>query len=134
MVTWQDSVYRPTLLLQDGRPQITMTSTRLWRPAILVKTRVWVGCSVSWAHKTWSFKTPSFTSVLAKEGSLYDSGKLPTYHSPSVSVNVGLGEGQVSSFPETHNDPKREYWNREGILRRWPGYVIFTKVIFRGCN
>ena len=24
------------------------------RPAVLVKTRVWVGCSVSLAHKTWS--------------------------------------------------------------------------------
>ena len=24
------------------------------RPAVLVKTRVWVGCSVSRAHKTWS--------------------------------------------------------------------------------
>ena len=25
-----------------------------WRPAVLVKTRVWVGCSVSRTHKTWS--------------------------------------------------------------------------------
>ena len=25
-----------------------------WYPAILVKTRVWVGCSVSGAHNTWS--------------------------------------------------------------------------------
>ena len=31
-----------------------MTSTRLWRPAVLVKTRVCVGCSLSRAHKTWS--------------------------------------------------------------------------------
>ena len=31
-----------------------MTSTRLWRPAVLVKTRVWLGCSVSPAHKNWS--------------------------------------------------------------------------------
>ena len=30
-----------------------MTSSRLWRPAVLVKTRVWMGCSVSRAHKTW---------------------------------------------------------------------------------
>ena len=29
-------------------------SPRLWRPAVLVKKRVWVGCSVSRAHKTWS--------------------------------------------------------------------------------
>ena len=35
--------------------KITMTSTRLWRPEVLVKkTRVWVGLSVSWNHKTWS--------------------------------------------------------------------------------
>ena len=34
-----------------------MTSTRLWRPAVLVQWRVCVGCSVSRAHKTWS---PSF--------------------------------------------------------------------------
>ena len=27
----------------QGRPQVTTTSTRLWRPAVLVKTRVWVG-------------------------------------------------------------------------------------------
>ena len=31
-----------------------MTSTRLWCPAVLVKTRVWMGCSFSRAHKTWS--------------------------------------------------------------------------------
>ena len=31
-----------------------MTSTRLWCPAVLVRTRVWLGCSVSRAHKTWS--------------------------------------------------------------------------------
>ena len=24
-------------------------------------------------------------------------------------------------------------WDREGILRRWPGYVNFSKVIFGGC-
>ena len=63
-----------------GRPQVTTTSTRLWCPAVLVKTRKkregvtyaskvgtiyvpihqvptkrgWVGCSVSRAHKTCS--------------------------------------------------------------------------------
>ena len=37
---------------QIGRPYITMTSTRLWHPAVLVKTRVWLGCSVLQAHKT----------------------------------------------------------------------------------
>ena len=37
-----------------GRPQITMTLSRLWCPAVLVKTRVWMGRSVLQAHKTWS--------------------------------------------------------------------------------
>ena len=33
----------------------TLTSTRLWHSAVLVKTRIWVkGCSVSRAHKIWS--------------------------------------------------------------------------------
>ena len=27
---------------------------RVGRPAVLVKTRVWAGCLVSRAHKTWS--------------------------------------------------------------------------------
>ena len=31
-----------------------MTLTRLWCPAVLVKTRVWMGSSVLQAHKTWS--------------------------------------------------------------------------------
>ena len=46
-------------------------------------------------------------------GSLYLSGKLPTYPSPKpistltsqIGQNVGLGEEQVASFPETYNDP-----------------------------
>ena len=50
------------------------------------------------------------------KGSLYVSGRLPTYPSPKPtfcpkgeeSVNVGLGEGQVGSFPETYNDPHKE--------------------------
>ena len=37
-----------------GRPQITITLTRLWCPAVLVKTSVWMGSSVLQAHKTWS--------------------------------------------------------------------------------
>ena len=50
-------------------------------------------------------------------GSLYVSGKLPTYPSPKptstlishVGQNVGLSEGWVGSFTDTHNDPiKRE--------------------------
>ena len=47
----------------------------------------------------------------AEFGSLYVSGKLATYPSPKplfypkweASVNVGLGEGKVGSFPETYN-------------------------------
>ena len=34
-----------------GRPQMTLI--RLWCPAVLVKTRVWMGSSVLQAHKTW---------------------------------------------------------------------------------
>ena len=49
-------------------------------------------------------------------GSLHVSGKLPTYPSRKpafcskweVSVNVGLGEGYVSSFPETYNPSPAE--------------------------
>ena len=40
--------------LFKGRPQITMTLSRLWCPAVLVKTSVWMGSSVLQAHKTWS--------------------------------------------------------------------------------
>ena len=48
-------------------------------------------------------------------GSLYISGKLPTYPSPKptfctrceVSFDVGLGEGEVGNFPEMYNDPQR---------------------------
>ena len=46
-------------------------------------------------------------------GSMYVSGKLPTYPSPNltfclkreVSVNVRFLEGSVCSFPETYIDP-----------------------------
>ena len=37
---------------RQARSAITMISARLWRPAVLVKTRVWVGCLVSRSHKT----------------------------------------------------------------------------------
>ena len=45
---------------------------------------------------------------------MYVSGKLPPTPPPKptlcpnweVSVNAGLGEGWVGSFPETNNDPK----------------------------
>ena len=48
-------------------------------------------------------------------GSLYVSRKLATYPSPKptfcpiweVSVDIGLGEGCVGSFPETYNDPNK---------------------------
>ena len=52
-----------------------------------------------------------------KRGSLYVSGKLPTYPSlkPTfcpkweVSINVGLGDGYVGSFPgKKYNHPKKE--------------------------
>ena len=37
-----------------GRSQITVALSKLWCPAVLVKTRVWMGSSVLQAHKTWS--------------------------------------------------------------------------------
>ena len=37
-----------------GRPQITMTLTRLWCPACVSEKRVWMGSSVLQAHKPWS--------------------------------------------------------------------------------
>ena len=42
-----------------------MTSTSLWRPAVLVKTKVWVGYSQ--VHKTWSgsFLIKDFLSKVA---------------------------------------------------------------------
>ena len=51
--------------------------------------------------------------IQGKSIALYVSGKLFTYRFPKpkfcpkgeVSINVGLGEGYVGSFPETHDDP-----------------------------
>ena len=51
-----------------------------------------------------------------KTGSIYVSGKLPTYPSPKLTLtlnsqlrqNDGLGEGQVGSFPKTLIDPKNK--------------------------
>ena len=53
----------------------TLTSTRLWRSVVLVKTRIWVkGCSVSRVHKIWSrpflfkdFRHSFFSSVVYKQ-------------------------------------------------------------------
>ena len=62
-----------------------MTSTRLWYPAVLVKTRDWVECSVSRAHKTWSL------SFLFKDFPRCDIGFaqlfMPTRKSIKYSVN-----------------------------------------------
>jgi len=52
------------------------------------------------------------SSCQTNMGSLYLSGKLPTYPSPKPTLtltshlgqNVGLGEGCVGRFPETYND------------------------------
>ena len=57
-----------------------------------------------------------FSSLLSCFGSLYFSGKLPTYpsHKPTLTLtshlgqNVGLGEGYVGSFPETYNHPAEQ--------------------------
>ena len=48
-----------------------------------------------------------------QRGYLYVPGKLPTYpsHKSTLTLtfhlgqNVGLGEGEVGSFPETYDDP-----------------------------
>ena len=52
------------------------------------------------------FQRINFAGHVWKFGSLYVYGKLPTYPSPkpTLSVNVGVGEGLVDSFPETYND------------------------------
>ena len=53
------SVFAATLILRSGNPITSHWTGRPkwpqpgWRPAVLVKTRVLVGCSVSRAHKTW---------------------------------------------------------------------------------
>ena len=68
---WGDIAPSPTahaITCYNARPLKTTTSTRLWRPAVLVKTRVWVGCSVSRAHKTWS------RSFLLKDFLLHRAG------------------------------------------------------------
>ena len=41
----------PVTSPEDLRKQLPQPG---WRPAVLVKTRVWVGDPVSGAHKTWS--------------------------------------------------------------------------------
>ena len=60
-------------------------------------------------------KLPHVIIILILGGSLYVSGKLPTYPSSTptstltshLGHNVSLGEGQVGSFPETYNDPPK---------------------------
>ena len=64
--------------------------------------------------ETLTFKSMVFTTLSNRVfGSMYVSGKLPTYPSPNLtfcpkrelSVNVRFGEGKVGSFPETYTDP-----------------------------
>ena len=74
-------------------------------------------------------------------------GKLPTYPSPKptfcpkweVSVNVGLGEGKVGSFPETYNDSrwmKGRVWKEPHIATQLTKFCIllaeFTNLCFGG--
>ena len=49
-----DIHYRQACREVHGILETSMTLTRLWCPAVLVKTRVWMGSSVLQAHKTWS--------------------------------------------------------------------------------
>ena len=72
-----------------------------------------------------------FSSLLSCFGSLYFSGKLPTYpsHKPTLTLtshlgqNVGLGEGYVGSFPETYNHPAEQtlFFSRFSGDRRQAG-------------
>ena len=50
---------------RQARSAITMISARLRRPAVLVKTRVWVGCLVSRSHKNWSRSFFTFKDFLS---------------------------------------------------------------------
>ena len=60
-------------------------------------------------------------------GSLYVSGKLPTYTFPKptfcpkweVSVNVVLGEGYVGSFPEKGLEITTSQWTMSGLMGSW---------------
>ena len=67
-------------------------------------------------RKPWNWTMPFLTFGNKRHsicGSVYVSGKLPTYPYPKPTfcskwegrINVILGEGQVDSFPETYIDP-----------------------------
>ena len=59
---WGNGTSKKRESWRQARSAITMTSTRLWRPAVLVKTRVWVGCSVSKNRFRSFFIFKDFTS------------------------------------------------------------------------
>ena len=89
-----------------------MTPIRFWRPAVLVKTKFWVGCSVSRAHKTWSrsflckdfpvhtnpdiFKTAYFVTRFRVDGALNHSGERFQKDANSVSGFTGFGRFGVN--------------------------------------
>jgi len=77
--------------------------------------------TMEWPQWNLHLQTPLIMHIQGKGrgrhsrqvGSLFVSGKLPTYPSPKSTLNltshlgqnVGLGEGQVGSSPDTYNDP-----------------------------
>ena len=79
-----------------------------------VNRRSWVShARISGRGEAWNVGPVLGLLSLDAIGSMYVSGKLPTYPSPNVifcpkqevSVNVRFGEGWVGSFPETYIDP-----------------------------
>ena len=132
----------------SGHPRGVLASTR--SPVILVTAWWRYGRSIDEVHaslisitETWLYSN----FILKNVGSLYVSGKLPTYPSLkpifcrnqcsekyTVSVNVGLGEGYVGSrFPETYNDPKHAFLVHNQLsptishLRTVCSFIIFLR-------
>ena len=70
-------------------------------------------------------------------GSLYVSGKLPTNTFPKptfcpkweVSVNVGLGEGYVGSFPEKGLEITTSQWTMSGLIGELTGQPFVLLVM-----
>ena len=96
-----------------------MTSTRLWHPAVLVKTRDWVECSVSRGRKTWSL------SFLFKDFPRCDVGFaqlfMPTRKSIKYSVNSNeLGLEQVVHTYRTLCRSHAGAVGREGLVNLIP--------------
>ena len=85
------------------------------------------------AHDSLYLSDKCLSSYLRK----YVSGKLPTYPSPNLTLNltshfgrnVRFEEGKVGSFPETYIDPKMLY-----ILQGAGNIQILVKTCLRSVN